>query len=94
MSLLAFTTSTIVPSSSVSSDCSPVQSFFASQSLHNRKKFKKKSGDVNVEANFSFFILPPLHYVRAVLPARSRLLHLTPAYRARRRARGARRPHL
>jgi hypothetical protein len=26
---------------------------FASQSLHNTKKFKKKSGDVNYEANFS-----------------------------------------
>jgi hypothetical protein len=26
---------------------------FASQSLHNTKKFKKKSGDVNYESNFS-----------------------------------------
>jgi hypothetical protein len=34
-----------------------VYPFFASQSLHNKKKFKKKSGDVNDEANFSFFIL-------------------------------------
>jgi hypothetical protein len=30
---------------------------FASQSLHNRNIFLKKSGDVNDEANFSFFIL-------------------------------------
>jgi hypothetical protein len=30
---------------------------FASQSLHNRKILKKKSGDVNDEANFSLFIL-------------------------------------
>jgi hypothetical protein len=28
--------------------------YFASQSLHNRKKFKKKCGDVNYEANFLF----------------------------------------
>ena len=34
-----------------------VQSFFASQTLHNRKILKKKSGDVNDEANFSLFIL-------------------------------------
>jgi hypothetical protein len=32
-------------------------SFFASQSLHNRIFLKKKSGDVNDEANFSLFIL-------------------------------------
>ena len=31
--------------------------FFASQSLHNRFFFIKKSGDVNDEGNFSFFIL-------------------------------------
>ena len=36
-----------------SSDGSRVISFFASQSLHN-KKIKNKSGDVNDEANFSF----------------------------------------
>ena len=34
-----------------------LQSFFASQSLHNRKKFKKKSGDVNDEVKFPFFFL-------------------------------------
>ena len=38
--------------------------------------------------------LPPLLHVRAVLPARPRLPHLPPAHRARRRARGAPRPHL
>jgi hypothetical protein len=37
----------------VSSIYQGVQSFFASQTLHNIKKFKKKSGDVNDEANFS-----------------------------------------
>jgi hypothetical protein len=40
-----------------SSSYQRVQSFFASQTLHNRKKIKKKSGRVNDEANFSFFIL-------------------------------------
>ncbi len=35
----------------------PVYNFFASQSLHNRFFFKKKSGDVNDEVNFPFFIL-------------------------------------
>jgi len=35
----------------------PVYKNFASQSLHNRNFFKKKSGDVNDEANFSLFIL-------------------------------------
>ena len=34
-----------------------LQSFFASQTLHNVNFFKKKSGDVNKEANFSLFIL-------------------------------------
>ena len=34
-----------------------VHSFFASQSLHNKKKFKKKSGDVNYEAKFPPFFL-------------------------------------
>jgi hypothetical protein len=29
--------------------------FFASQTLHNRIFFKKKSGDVNYEANFCIF---------------------------------------
>ena len=43
-------------SEEVSSNGSRVISFFASQSLHN-KKIKNKSGDVNDEANFSFFIL-------------------------------------
>ncbi len=34
-----------------------VQPFFASQTLHNRNFFKKKSGDVHDEVNFSLFIL-------------------------------------
>jgi hypothetical protein len=34
-----------------------VYKFFASQSLHNRKILKKKIGEANDEANFSFFIL-------------------------------------
>jgi len=38
-----------------SSDVCTVQSFFTSQSLHNTKKIKKKSGDVNDEENFPFF---------------------------------------
>jgi hypothetical protein len=37
---------------SVSSRVQPVKSFFASQSLHNKKNLKKKSGDVSDEANF------------------------------------------
>jgi hypothetical protein len=41
----------------VSSIVCTVQSFFASQTLHDRLFFKKKTGDVNDEANFSFFIL-------------------------------------
>ncbi len=40
-----------------SSDVQSTFSFFASQSLHNRKILKKKSGDVNDEVNFPFFIL-------------------------------------
>jgi hypothetical protein len=52
-------------------------SFFASQTLHNRKNFKKKSGDVNDEANFSFFIL--LHKrAKPILPS-----YLLPHLRAR-----------
>jgi hypothetical protein len=55
----------------VSSSLQSFFSFFASQSLHNRKKLKKKSGDANDKANFSFFFLlhkrakpftPPLPY--------------------------------
>jgi hypothetical protein len=45
------------PCAAVSSSYWTLLSFFASQTLHNRKNFKKKSGDVNDEANFSFFIL-------------------------------------
>ena len=41
----------------VSSSFCTVQSFCTSQTLHNRIFFKKKSGDVNDEANFSLFIL-------------------------------------
>jgi hypothetical protein len=41
----------------VSSYLPRVLPFFASQTLHNRKNLKKKSGDVNDEANFSLFIL-------------------------------------
>jgi hypothetical protein len=57
-------------------------SSFASQSLHNKKKIKKKSGDVNYEANFPPFffasevtapILPPCP--RAHLPARTQTLY-------------------
>ena len=40
-------------SACASSSGSRVISFFASQTLHNIKKFKKKSGDVNDEAKFS-----------------------------------------
>jgi hypothetical protein len=41
----------------LSSDYWTVYKFFASQTLHNIKNFKKKSGDVNDEANFRLFIL-------------------------------------
>jgi hypothetical protein len=41
----------------VSSIVWTLQPFFASKTLHNRKNLKKKSGDVNYEANFSFYFL-------------------------------------
>jgi hypothetical protein len=37
-----------------SSNAQSLVSFFASQTIHNRKILKKKSGHVNDEANFSF----------------------------------------
>jgi hypothetical protein len=40
-----------------SSSCWTLFSFFASQTLHNRKNLKKKSGDATDEANVSLFIL-------------------------------------
>ena len=49
--------STLICASAGSSIVWTVYSFFASQTLHNRIFFKKKSGDVNDEANFSLFIL-------------------------------------
>jgi hypothetical protein len=61
----------------VSSDGSRVISFFASQSLHNRKKLKKKSGEAKDSVNFSFFIL--LHKrAKPILPS-----YLLPHLRAR-----------
>jgi hypothetical protein len=58
---------------SPSSSYWPVYKFFASQSLHNRIFFKKKSGDVNDEANFSLFIL--LHKrAKPILPPWAREL--------------------
>ncbi len=41
----------------MSSSYWPVYNFFASQSLHNIKKFKKKSGEANDSVIFPFFIL-------------------------------------
>jgi hypothetical protein len=61
----------------ISSDVCRVQSFFTSQSLHNGKKIKKKSGDVNDEVKFPFFFL--LHKrAKPILPP-----YLLPHLRAR-----------
>jgi hypothetical protein len=70
----------------MSSSERPVYKKIASQSLHNKKKFKKKSGDANYETNFPFYFLlhkrakpihPPYIHPSAHLSTHSSTHHST-----------------